>query len=336
MEPESRYKLIGAAVLALALLTAALAVWLSGTGVGSEFRLYSIHFERQSLEGLQIGGDVNMQGIKIGRVESFSIDRNNPNRVNVTIRVSRQTPVSVKTTATIARNLLTGIARINLETPVQMGPPLEVVPEGEDYPVIAEGTSDFDQLTRTANNLVISAGRSFDKLGELLDESNQETFSQALAGVRELAVGLAARLDSFDRTATSMTAAADALAQTARPFRSSSESIAGAVNRFGEQTAPVATQAQQTLAEARSALTEMRTAVTELSASTRSLEKELATLARQAQGATDVGTLELRATALQLRSGLEQLSQTLDRLQDPRAILVGPNAGALGPGESLK
>ena len=73
MEPEARYTLVGSVVLVLIVASALAAVWLSRAGVAAEFRFYTIHFEHQSLEGLQVGGDVNMQGIKVGRVDTYSI-----------------------------------------------------------------------------------------------------------------------------------------------------------------------------------------------------------------------------------------------------------------------
>jgi len=336
VEPEARYKLIGAAVIALVVAAAFASVWLSRAGVASEFRYYMIHFERQSLEGLQVGGDVNMQGIKVGRVEEFSIDRGNINRVNVRVRVARRTPVSTNTTAVIARNLVTGIARINLDTPGTPGPELVDVPEGEQYPVIAEGTSDIEQFTRSANSLVISAEATLGELSKLLNESNRKAFSDTLAGVRDLAVGLSSRLDAFDRTARSLDRTAIAITETARTFQKTSETVATVAERLGAQIGPVAVQAEAALRDSQATLREVQGAVRELGSATRTLERDLGALADRSEAAVDVGTLELRATAQQLRSGAEALARALDRLQDPRAALLGPGESQLGPGEQLK
>jgi len=202
--------------------------------------------------------------------------------------------------------------------------------------VIAEGTSDFDQLTRTANSLVISAEKSFAQLGSFLDDENRLAFSQALTGIRDLAGGLNQRLDSFERTAVSLGLAAETLAQTAQSFRKSSESVAGLVEQFGRQAVPVARQAELAIGDTRETLAQIRQAVAGLTASSRALESELASLSRIAQGSMDVGALELRATTQQLRSGVEQLSRTLDRLQDPRSLLLGPTRSGLGPGEKFE
>ena len=122
MEPEARYTTVGATLLALVVAIVLAMAWLARTGARVDFRYYTIYFERQSLEGLQVGGDVNMRGVKVGRVESYSISRQNINRVQVTVRIARGSPVSTNTVAIVDRNILTGLARINLVTPGQPGP----------------------------------------------------------------------------------------------------------------------------------------------------------------------------------------------------------------------
>jgi phospholipid/cholesterol/gamma-HCH transport system substrate-binding protein len=334
MEPEARYTLVGSVVLVLIIASALAAVWLSRAGVAAEFRFYTIHFEHQSLEGLQVGGDVNMQGIKVGRVDTFSIERGNINRVNVRIRVARRTPVSTNTSAVVARNLVTGIARINLETPGTPGPELAPGANGEARD--REGTSGLEQIARTANSLVITAESSLKKVDELLDADNRKAFADMLAGVRDLAVGLNRRLDTVDRTAAALTTTAQALTGAAQSFGRTSDTIASVTGKLGAQAGPLVQEAEATLKDTRVTLETLRNATRDLASATRTLERDVGALVRRTDDATDVGLLELRATAQQLRAGTELLGRTLDRLQDPRAALLGPGKRQLGPGEQVK
>ena len=73
MEPDTRYSLIGAVVLALTAAAIIAYLWLSSVGRNADYRFYTVFFERQSLEGLQVGGSVNMRGINVGRVEDYEI-----------------------------------------------------------------------------------------------------------------------------------------------------------------------------------------------------------------------------------------------------------------------
>lgn len=322
MEPDARYTLVGATLLTLIAAAVLAFVWLSNIGSASDFRNYSIYFSRQSLEGLQIGGDVNMRGVSVGRVENYQIRRENINRVKVNIRVARRTPVSTNTRAVIARNLVTGIARINLDTSGVPGPELVAVSDGEEFPVIPEGQSNLDQMTETATNLAQSAQIVLSNVNKLLTEDNRKAFGETLVGVRDLMVGLNSRLAKLDATA-------DSIQSTAIALEKSTRQVGDAAEKIGVDVGPVAQQAQVTMRE-------MQGALQAFAQTSRSLERDATALSHRADDTADLSMLELRATAQELRTSAELLARTLDRLQDPRAALLGPRTNQLGPGERIK
>ena len=330
MEPDTRYTVIGAVVLGLVAAAVFAFLWLSSAGRDSDFRFYTVYFEHQSLDGLQVGAAVNMRGIAVGRVESYEIVPENINRVKVLLRVARETPVRENTKASISRNFVTGIARIKLDTPGTPGPELVKVAEGERYPVIPEGMSGIDQITDSATRLATSADAALVRINQLLGPDNQQAFSELLVNLRELSQGLNARLATLDKTAAGLDRSLGA-------FRRSAEQIGSSVQRLADSAEPLAQQAGSTLRDAQVALRELtqatRTLETELSRSLQTLEQDGGTLLRRTDAALDLGTLELRATAQELRSSAERIARTLDRLQDPRAALLGPGEQQLGPGE---
>ena len=216
MEPEARFTAIGAILLALLLAAAAATVWLTRSGPRSEFRYYTIYFERQSLQGLQVGGDVEMRGVQVGRVERFSIARDNINRVQVTIRTDGRTPVATNTVAVVGRKILTGLARIDLVTPGEPGPELVDVPSGESYPVIAEGHSDLEQIAGAVNGLATKGASVLTSVDELLSKENREAMTATLASIRGMADAIKKTAESSQRVAVSADAAAREAAATLR------------------------------------------------------------------------------------------------------------------------
>jgi phospholipid/cholesterol/gamma-HCH transport system substrate-binding protein len=330
MEPEARYTTIGAVLLALIVAAIAGFVWLQSSGRASDFRAYTIYFERQSLEGLQIGGDVNMRGVKVGRVEEYTLARSNINRVAVRIRVARETPVSENTRAVVARNFLTGIARINLETPGTPGPELLAVPEGERYPVIPEGTSDLDQIADSVSRLAVQADTALENLNRVMGPRNQRAIADTIVAIRDLSVGLNDRLTQVDDAARSVRQSADA-------FTRSSREIAAAVDRVSRTVEPVGREAGSALRESQVTLREFtqtsQALQRDLTAALGRIERETGGLARRADDAVDIGVHELRATSEELRASVELITRTLDRLQDPKALLLGPSPRQMGPGE---
>lgn len=328
MEPESRYTLVGAAVLALAAALAAALVWLNSDGA-SAYHRYMIHFERQSLEGLQLGSDVNMRGVKVGRVQGYALSPHNINRVDVTIQVSHDTPVSINTTANVSRNLVTGLARIDLVTPGVPGPPRVEVPDGEDYPVIPEGTSSLSQIADALGRLTATGESALASLDRLLSPENRENVMQTMTAIRDLVVGVEQRLERFDRlagavdrTATTFRETAIAFQGTARALEASGRETSLAMARASAQIEPLSEQARSVLAD--------------LSSAARSLERESAAIVERLGAATDAGAMELRVTARELRGSADALARAAERLGDPAAALLGPADGQLGPGEGRR
>lgn len=331
MEPDTRYTLIGAVVLALTAAAVFGYLWLGSSGRDADFRFYTVYFENQSLEGLQVGAPVNMRGIPVGRVESYAIEADNINRVQVVLRVTRETPVRQNTQATISRNVVTGIARVRLVTANPPGPELVKVAAGQRYPVIPEGQSGIDQFTDSATRLAGSAESALLKLNQLAGPDNQQVFAELLANLRDLAQALNARMGTLDRTASG-------LDRSMAVFRASAERIADSAQRLAGNAEPLSQEAVATLREAQTALRDLARATAALekdaTRSLQTLERDGGSLLRRGDAALDIGTLELRATAQELRSSAERIARAVDRLQDPRAALLGPGSQQLGPGES--
>ena len=314
MEPEVRYTWIGATLIALVLALILAVVWLRHAGTQVTDQGYEIVFARQSLEGLQVGGNVSMRGIRVGQVVSYSLAREQINRVNVLIRVTRDTPVAVNTVAVVSRNILTGLARISLITPEPPGEPL-VATANETHPVIREGTSTDEKIEEVANRLAESGITALERIGNFLDADNKQAFTDTLVSVRNVAYGLERRLEKLDQTLT-------IIDRNVGTFGRATNDIAKSVDRIRADFNPVAAQADGALQE--------------VTRAARSIEKEAGALSRRLEAAAGGSSLELRATARELRVTAELLDRTLGRLRDPRAVVFGPNAAQLGPGEKVK
>jgi phospholipid/cholesterol/gamma-HCH transport system substrate-binding protein len=333
MEPERRYALIGAVLLTLMVAAVLAFVWLANSGRSADYRFYTIYFQRQSLEGLQIGGDVTMRGVKVGRVEDYTISRDNINRVAVTVRVARHTPVSENTKAVVARNILTGIARITLETPGTPGPELTHVIDGERFPIIPEGTSNIDQIADAATRLAIGADQALGQLNNLLGPHNQQSVSEGLDAFRNLARGLDQRTAHLDATTQSIREAARSVAQA-------SQGISRIAEQLTTQVAPLGNDLHRVLQETRTTLQTLQQTSealhAEVSRTLQQWQSDGRQLSQTVDNTLDLSLHELRATAEEVRGSADRLNRTLDRLHDPKAALLGPSSAQLGPGEERR
>ena len=328
MEAEARYTWVGASVLVLLAALVGAVLWLTHVGGQNNFNRYAIHFEKQALDGLEIGGDVTLRGIKVGRVEDYALSGATLNSVRVVIRVDRRAPVRTNTVAVVTRNFVTGIAGITLVNQEPAGGPLVEVPQGESDPVIAEGRSDLDAITGRVNQVGDMAADALTNINSLLDADNREAVKVMVQNLRELSAGLYSRLGALDRTLTSAGSAADELGKGAAELGRSSTRIAGVAERGGARLDSTLVEAERTLAEARNALKQVADA-------TGAIQLQVVSTARRLEdSATNVDD-QLGSAVTELRATIESATRVFDRLREPRAALLGPTPQQLGPGERL-
>lgn len=327
MEAQARYTYVGAGVIALIAALVGAVVWLKRVGSEQDLRRYTVYFERQRLDGLQVGGDVDMRGIKIGRVDGYAlagyrVAGDEVNRVRVTIRVDRAAPVRTNTVAVVTRNFVTGIAQITLVTPEPAGLPLESAPPGEPYPVIAEGRSDLDEIAGRVGQLGDMAAEVMTNLNRVMAPENREALAQTLKNLRELTAGLNQRLDRFDRALAGVGRAADEVARSA-------DRIAGA-------TEHAARRGDALIADAQRSLARIDAATAAIGRAAESLQTQTQTVAQRVDRSAAALEDQLAASLTELRTSVDAAARALDRLHDPRRALLGPDKATLGPGESLR
>lgn len=327
-EAEARYTWVGAAVLALVVALVASVLWLKDVGGKNNFRHYTINFERQALDGLEVGGDVKLRGIKVGRVEDYALASDKLNRVHVEVRIDRRAPIRTNTLAVITRNYVTDIAAIELVTPEPPGPALTDVPQGERYPVIAEGGSEYDEISARVSRIGDMAAVTLNNLNQLLSADNRQAVMATVRNLRDLSAGFNQRLGALDRTLAGVGGAAKEVGSAATRLGQAGERIAGTAERAGERLDATFMRVERTLDDARHAIDQVATASTAVQQQAVATARRLEDTAGNVEGQLDAAVAELRLS-------IETATRVLDRLRDPRAALLGPGKAQLGPGEQL-
>ncbi|MES2370516.1 MlaD family protein [Thiobacillus thioparus] len=314
METEGRYTLVGAVVLAVvALLTLAI-VWLTGAADTIAYQTYTIYFKEQSLDGLAVGSPVKMRGIKVGVVDGYRFSNKQEEAVAVTARIDEGVPVHSGATAFIKRNLVTGIAAVEITNGPIEGPLLSKTPDGERYPVIAEGSSDIDKVATALSRLAVNGAQVLEKMNTLLSDENQHAISQTLANLNELSRHLATNKQD-------LTAAVRSIRDASDEFRLAGASIGQAATRAEVSIASVGQNADAALKEATVAMVK--------------LQRDASLISQQVQQLSESGTLELNSVSRDVRTSADMLTTAGQRLSNPRTILFGPDKKQLGPGEKL-
>ena len=312
MEPEAKYTLVGTVVLLLIALIAGVVVWLRSTGEQIDDRSYKLYFERQSLEGLQPRSEVRMKGIRIGSVTGFRISTWRPGAVEVLVRVDGSAPVRQSTRAVVERHLVTGIASILLINLTEDSPPLTEVPQGELYPVIAEGESQIQQVSESLQELAQRATETMQRVSTALSPENQRALTALLENLNRLAYNADRGLAGLDRTLASVGAAAEEVRALSRSLGEDASRLTARYDKLGDEATVAAREA---------------------AAAMRQVSADVARISQRVDALLASGDVELRVTAQELRATADSLGAVARRLNDPRTVLWGPPEGGLGPGE---
>ena len=312
MEANARYTLVGSVVLAVAALLVLALLWVAGKADDIAYRHYTIYFSNQSMDGLDVDSAVKMRGIKVGVVTDYEFVSTPSEAVRVVIKIQEQTPVRQGAEAYVKRNVVTGLATIEISNVQPQGKQLEEAPEGERYPVIAEGSSDLDRVATAVSRMAENGAQVLDKMNTLLSDDNQQRISATLANLKELSDNLAANKQTLQAAVQGMKDASD-------EFRFAGASIAQAATRAEGSIINVGQNAQTTLKEATRAL--------------ESLQRESREISSKLQALSDTGALELTAMSRDVRNASDAVTVAGQKLSNPKALLLGPGKQTPGPGE---
>ena len=312
MDSNAKYTLVGVFILSFFAALVAALLWLSEATGERDSKKYLIFIRNHSLSGLQVNSAVTMKGIRIGSVLGYEIPSNDVERVKVQVSVEKSTPVKTDTRAVIKRNLLTGLAWVELKGSTERSPILSEVPEGEKYPIISEGRTDLDVLADSLPGLMEDVSEMVNRIGAIASPENAESVSVTLANLRKVSTTLAENDDHLAKTVKNMDLLSQKLLKVTEPLEALSESADGTIK-----------EVRKRVLDGLEAVKEVATA---LNAETKKISDSL-------RSGVDLALVDLSKLTKDLSRAAQSVALTMDELSNPREIITGPSEGQLGPGE---
>ena len=227
MENKANYALIGMFVLVAFTAVIGFAIWLTGFQVNQKYDTYEIAFEG-GVRGLSTGSEVRFNGLGVGEVTNLAYDREDPNLVLAGIRVQERTPIDVNSTAKLTPLGLTGMNYIEVTPGIDTEAPLMVDMPGRGTKRIVGEASSVDELLTGGGDVVVAAQTALNNANKLLSPENLQAFSGILKNVEAITASVdVSELDpsKLNDLMDSFTAAADAIAQTAKSIEGTSTSV---------------------------------------------------------------------------------------------------------------
>lgn len=311
MENEARYILVGSLIITVSLMLVASLIWLSG-GERIAYQHYTIYFRNQSMDGLDISSPVKMRGIKIGEVSDFSFVTGGHNAVKVNVKIEPNTPVHVDSRATVQRNILTGMASIDIGNP-NPNSPLQVNQDQESpWPIIAEGSSDLQKVTTNLTQMTIKSARVLDNINQMLDKPNRDALAATLNNLQTLSASLVAHKHVLDETFANINHAAQAMTMAA-------DHISQTSNQANVSLVNLTQQANQTLSHTNAMLG--------------SLQQQSVVLSQHLQQLTDTARTQLKQVGDDVHQSTGVVSGIGQRFNQPASLIFGSGRDEPAPGE---
>ncbi|MEM6538974.1 MAG: MlaD family protein [Pseudomonadota bacterium] len=294
METRAHYVLIGGAVLAAIGLAFLFVLFLVG-GRG-DYDEYIVRFDGDA-NGLSRGSPVTFNGVQKGSVAEINIDRENPRIVRATIKVDKDTPVTIDTTAQLESVGFTGVSLIRLKGGTSENQLLKDVRPQPEIPVEAGGLA----------ALLAGSGEIVGRINQILSSENAESVTEILNSVETIAAAIAENETAISETIQNTATLTENLA-------SASERVARVLENLDtlmEEDAPA------TVAEARAALVDLRTLLARVQGVVDENAEPIALFADQGLSQVGPAFIEARRT---LRT-LDQVLREIDR--NPRGYFLG-------------
>ena len=112
METDKHYFIEGLFIIGFSVAAVFFTLWLVTSGSRDDV-LYRIRFA-ESVSGLSLGDAVRYHGVEVGTVKSMGLDPADQRRVQVEIKLRKETPVKTDTRAILTMKGITGVNFIEL------------------------------------------------------------------------------------------------------------------------------------------------------------------------------------------------------------------------------
>ncbi|HRO62440.1 MlaD family protein [Thermomonas sp.] len=301
METKANYVLIGGFTVLTVIFLLLFTLWATKFSTSRDWRTYEVIFD-EAVTGLTEGSSVQYNGLGVGTVESLSLDEKDSRKVIAILKLRKNTPIKVDTTARLSQQGITGVPFILLSGGKPDAPMLEAL-AGDDYPIIRTAPSALQNIADTANRLVA-------RLDKLTSEENIRRFNTILANLDQTTTTLAQNRENIAQLIVN---ARDASAALKTTLATTNGAIEGIDQNLVRRLPALLDKLDATIAKLDSAAGNANAMISENRPAIRSF--------------TNDGLGQVAPTLTELRGLLRELHTMTDRMENnPARYILGRNA----------
>jgi phospholipid/cholesterol/gamma-HCH transport system substrate-binding protein len=311
MEKNANYALVGLSTIILTIALVVFIVWLARLRVNAEYDLYDIVFAGP-VRGLNEGGEVHFNGIKVGEVTTIALDKTNPQNVIARVRVTEDVPIREDSYATLEPQGITGLNYVQISAGTPTKPLLEDVQcknvgiGRQCIPVMKSQRSAISDLLEGGGTVLTSTIEALHRVNQVLSDKNIQTFSAALNDAQAFTSELRERkalIADLQSAVQRIDAAAGDIAQLSR---TTNEVVGGDGKRLVKNLADAADEAKAAAKDARAMIARLQGPTSDFATN---------------------GLPQVTAAVIQLQSAAESLERLVNEVQaSPTGALSKPSA----------
>jgi phospholipid/cholesterol/gamma-HCH transport system substrate-binding protein len=196
MEKNANYALVGLSTLILTIGLVIMLAWLAKVSFSREYDTYDVLFQGP-VRGLNQGGEVHFNGIKVGEVTRIELDRTNTTRVIARVRVGSEVPIRTDSYGTLEPQGITGVNYIQISAGTTTKPLLKDVTPRDQTPVIKTQRSTLSDLIEGGGTVLTRTIEALDRVNKVLSDQNIKTFSATLSDTQAVTAELRERKAIF-------------------------------------------------------------------------------------------------------------------------------------------
>ncbi|MEA1889385.1 MAG: MlaD family protein [Pseudomonadota bacterium] len=254
MESKINYTIVGLFVVVLTAALLGFAYWLTKGFGQQQYDSYYVHLS-ESVAGLNMDAAVKYRGVDVGTVVSIRLNPENPEEVELLLKINQEVPIKTDTTATISFYGITGLAYIELKG-LDKDAPLLKKAEGV-IPVIPSRPSTFKRIDQSLSQLAEKSAQTLDNINQLLGDKNLKNFEDLLLESKGLAKDLRDQLKGIQLLVDNGVMMEKKVVEASQKVSAASTSIKQMADSFEQNTTGLSEEMTRGMRESFSSLNQL-------------------------------------------------------------------------------
>ena len=305
MEKNANYALVGTASLVLFIGLVVFVVWLARLQFTQSYDIYDIMFDGP-VRGLNQGGEVHFNGIKVGEVTRIALDATNPSRVVARTRVTSDVPIRVDSYATLEPQGITGVNYVQITAGTPSKPLLKQTVPRDQIPVIRSQRSALADLLEGGGTVLTRTIEALDRVNRVLSDQNIQKFSAVVSDTEAVTAELRQRKAMFANAQKALENIDVSAAQIAKLSADADNMLNGDGRRTLKNAADAAQEAKETAAAAHALVDKLQGPTSDFATN---------------------GLPEITQSVIELQSSARALERLLDDIQSNPSGALGKSTG---------